>query len=120
MSDSRVVILDGGQTLFPDAIIWKKAKADGDDKDDDDAAEAEKKPKLPDSDLILKPIPSFQGIVEATCREVAPQYSGSKVTRLDIGVVCHSSAVDPVGRLVYSKVQELLKAEGVGVKRELS
>ena len=91
MSGARVAILDASNSLLPPLRQGDKSGL----------------PPVPDSDLVLKPIPNFRAIVEATCREV--DYTGSKVTSVDIGVICQSSAVRAIGRVLYEKVRQALK-----------
>ncbi|KAJ3519849.1 hypothetical protein NM688_g9242 [Phlebia brevispora] len=91
MSHARVLILDASNTLFP--------------------LPAEKAIAAPQSDgsLALQPIPKFNSLVQATCRDVAHVYRGSKVTPVDTGIICESGAVRMVGRTLYEKVRQALK-----------
>ena len=93
MSDARVVILDASNTLYPSPPKTQGAGAT----------------TSSDANLVLQPIPKFQELVQATCQELGPTYGGSKVTLVDVGVICHSTAVRAMGRALYTKIQQALK-----------
>lgn len=93
MSDARIVIVDASNSLYPplhDKTNVTSARQDG--------------------GLVLQAIPNFRSLVAAACQDVASEYKGSKVTPVDIGVMCDSSAVRAVGRALYEKVRRTLRA----------
>lgn len=96
MSNGRVVIVDASNTLYP--LPNKK--------------QASTSSLLPDSKMTLRPIPNFKSLVIATYRDIPPTYKGSKVTPVDVGIVCESAAVRMVGRTLYEKVRQGLKEAG--------
>ena len=92
MSGARVAILDASSSLLPPLRTSDKYSSS----------------PVPDSDLVLKPIPNFRSIVETTCREA--HFSGSMVTPVDIGVICQSTAVKAIGRVLYERIRQALKS----------
>ena len=99
MSNGRVVIVDASSTLYLPPN--KKAAPTS-------------SPSLSDSKLMLQPIPNFQSLVVTASRDVASVYRGSKVTPVDVGIVCESAAVRMVGRTLYEKVRLALETNAVG------
>ena len=92
MSDARVVIFDASNSLFPP--LYDSANVSS---------------ARPDSSLVLQTISNFRSLVAATCQDAASENKGLKVTPVDIGVICDSTAVRVVGRLLYEKVRQTLK-----------
>lgn len=94
MSNARVVILDASTSLFT-----------ADDKSSPVS--------IPESDLVLQPIPDFRSIVAAACKDIAGTPARRRVTPVEIGVMCESAAVRMMGRVLYERVRQRLK-EGAG------
>jgi mediator of RNA polymerase II transcription subunit 14 len=83
----RVVVLDGSHSLF--------------------ATPNKTTPPFVDK-LGLLPIPDFKTIIMDTVKEAVTEIS-SRPAALDIGIICETSAIDIVGRVVHKRVLEILK-----------
>ena len=100
MAEGRVVILDASNSFFPDNTSAPPA------------------PVVLGSDLALKSIPDLRSIVSGACVDAvtAGKVPRSKMAPIDVGVVCHSSAVRAVARALHERVLKRLKE--VNVKSE--
>jgi mediator of RNA polymerase II transcription subunit 14 len=97
MAQGRVAILDASNTFFPDGTSLSA-------------------PIAHESDLALKPILDFRSIIAAACMEAASIVPRSKMAPIDVGVVCHSSAVRAVARALHQHVLRRLKNGTVKVE----
>ncbi|KAI0694357.1 hypothetical protein BC835DRAFT_1274702, partial [Cytidiella melzeri] len=91
MSSAQVLIMDGSSSLFNA----------GEHKDSGD------------SSLILQPIPDFRSIVLEVRKDITDTGASRKVVSIDVGMICHSSAVRTVGRVLHERVQKILKEKGI-------
>lgn len=90
MARSRVLIIDASSSLFQTA----ESSTD-------------------ESSLVLQSIPDFRSIVAEICKDISGTEARRKAVSMDIGMICHSSAVRTIGRALHDRVQKCLKEQGI-------
>ncbi len=93
MANAQVLVMDGASSLYH---------------------AGESKPSS-ESSLLLQPLPDFQSMVSEVRKDIGGTEASRRVVAIDIGLICHSSAVSVVGRALHEKVQKRMKEAGVGV-----
>ena len=68
-----------------------------------------------DSSLLLQPIPDFRSIVSEVRKGIIGSEASRRVVSIDIGIICHTSAVGVVGRALHERVQKRMKVVQAGV-----
>lgn len=91
MSDQRVAILDASHSLFD--VQTKKGLDEVDQ-------------------LVLQPIPQFRDIVSDAARTGlgASNFKLGKVAVIDVGVICDTTGVSMLTRLIHAQVLQKLES----------
>ena len=94
MSDQRVAILDASHSLFD--VQTRKGHDEVDQ-------------------LVLQPIPQFRDIVSDAARTglAAGNFKLGKVAVIDVGVICDTSGVGMLTRLIHAQVLQKLESAGI-------
>lgn len=92
MSGQRVAILDASHSLFETRRQGGTA------------------PETVENEVMLRPIPHFKEIVLDAVKQVmlAEHVQSHNIAAIDVGVVCDTSLVGALGRIIHTKVMEQL------------
>ncbi len=99
MKDARVAILDASHSLF---------HTDGGDVRAASLPQGSRSSSQSVS-MFLQPLPEFRNLISEVVSEVKKDH-GSRISPIDIGVLCSSDAVPLVGRVLCAKVLQRLKS----------